>query len=174
MRRVIYSCAMSLDGYIAGPNGEYDWIVIDPDIEFAAMTARFDTFLIGRKTFEAMRRMGNDVKSVPGAQNIVFSRTLKPSDHPHATVAADAERGVAELRTQPGKDIALFGGGELFRSLLAAGLVDGLEVSVIPVLLGGGVPLLPSPAIRATLRLRKQRLYEKTGTVGLEYDVNRP
>ena len=174
MRRVIYGCAMSLDGYIAGPNGEYDWIVMDPDMDFAAMTARFDTFLIGRKTFEAMVRMGSDAKSAPGVQNIVCSRTLKPSEHPHIAVSADAERLVGELRTKPGKEIALFGGGELFRSLLAAGLVDGVEVSLIPVLLCGGIPLLPSPAARTTLRLRKQRAYEKTGTVGLEYDINRP
>src|SRR4051812_26031769 len=172
MRRVIYGCAMSLDGYIAGPNGEYDWIVMDPDIDFAAMTARFDTFLIGRKTFEAMVRMGSDANSTPGIQNIVFSRTLNPSEHPHVTVSANAARLVGELRAKPGKEIALFGGGELFRSLLAAGLVDGVEGSLIPVLLGGGIPLLPSPAARATLRLRKQRLYEKTGTVGLEYDIN--
>jgi dihydrofolate reductase len=165
---------MSLDGYIAGPNGEYDWIVIDPETDFAAMSAQFDTYLIGRKTFEAMGRMGSDSKSSPGIRNIVFSRTLKQSDYPHITISADAERVVAELRRLPGKDIALFGGGELFRSLLAVGLVDRVEVAVIPVLLGGGIPLLPSPAIRAQLKLRKQRLYEKTGTVGLEYDILRP
>jgi dihydrofolate reductase len=87
------------------------------------------------------------------------------------TISGDAGRTVAELRRKPGKEIALFGGGELFRSLLAAGLVDGVEVSVIPVLLGGGIPLLPSPAVRATLRLRGQKVYPKTGTVGLEYDI---
>ena len=173
MRHVIYGGAMSLDGYIAGPNGECDWIVMDPEIDFAGMNARFDTFLIGRKTFEAMVQMGSDIQPAPGIQNIVFSRTLKPSDHPHLTISADAERVAAELRTKPGKDIALFGGGELFRSLLAAGLVDGVEVSLIPVLLGGGIPLLPFPAPRATLRLRKHPVYEKTGTVGLEYDINR-
>jgi dihydrofolate reductase len=164
---------MSLDGYIAGPNGEYDWIVMDPDIDFAGMLAQFDTFLIGRKTFEAMARMGNDAKTTPTIQNIVLSRTLKPGDHPHVTVDSDAERVVTELRAKRGKDIALFGGGELFRSLLAAGLVDRVEVSLIPVLLGGGIPFLPSLAGRAILKLRKQRLYEKTGTVWLEYDIER-
>ena len=170
-RLVRYGGAMSLDGYIAGPNGEYDWIVIDPEIDFAAYTAQFDTYLIGRKTFEAMGRMGNDTKSIPGIQNIVFSRTMKPSDYPHVTIRSDAEQAVAQLRSLPGKDIALFGGGDLFRSLLAVGLVDRIEVAVIPVLLGGGIPLLPSPAGRAKLKLRKQYLYEKTGTIGLEYDI---
>jgi len=171
MRKVVYGGAMSLDGFIAGPHGEYDWIVMDPEIDFAALTRRFDTFLIGRKTFEVMRRMGNTAPPTPGIHTIVFSRTLRPEDCPHATLCDDAERLVAELRAKPGKDIALFGGGELFRSLLAAGLVDEVGVSVIPVLLGGGIPFLPSPAVRARLKLKTHRIYEKTGTVGLEYDI---
>jgi dihydrofolate reductase len=173
MRLVRYGGAMSLDGYIAGPNGEYDWIVMDPDIDFSGMTTQFDTFLIGRKTYEAMVRMGSAAESAPGIQNIVFSRTMKATDYPNLVVESDAVRVVSELRAKPGKDIALFGGGELFRSLLAAGLVDRVEVAVVPVLLGGGIPLLPSPAGRAKLRLREQRVYEKTGTIGLEYDILR-
>jgi dihydrofolate reductase len=173
MRLVRFGGAMSLDGYIAGPNGEYDWILMDPDIDFAEMQSAFDTFLIGRKTFEAMAKMGSDGRSSPGVRNIVLSRTLKASDYPHLTIESDAERVVAELRTKPGKDIAIFGGGDLFRSLLAAGLVDRVEVALIPVLLGGGIPLLPPPAGRAVLTLRKQRVYEKTGTVALEYDIVR-
>lgn len=173
MRLVRYGVAMSLDGYIAGPSGEYDWIATDPDVDFSGMMAEFDTFLIGRKTFEAMRRMGSEGKPAPGTQNVVFSRTLRPADYPHVVVSDDAERFVTELRTKPGKDIALFGGRELFRSLLRAGLVDRVEASVIPVLLGDGIPLLPPPASRATLKLRKHRLYEKTGTIRLEYDIVR-
>ena len=173
MRLVRFGGAMSLDGYIAGPHGEYDWIVMDPDIDFTVMQTQFDTFLIGRKTFEAMVKMGSDVRSLPGVQNIVFSRTLRASDYPHVTVTSDAERVVEALRATPGKDIAIFGGGELFRSLLAVGLVDRVEVSLIPVLLGGGIPLLPPPASRTMLKLRTQRVYEKTGTIGLEYDIVR-
>jgi dihydrofolate reductase len=173
MRLVRFGGAMSLDGYIAGPNGEYDWILMDPDIDFAAMQAQFDTYLIGRKTFEAMAKMSGAVKSMAGIQNIVLSRTLQASDFPHVTVKSDAAGVVAELRAQPGKDIAIFGGGDLFRSLLAAGLVDRIEVAVIPVLLGGGIPLLPPPAGRAMLKLRTQRVYGKTGTIGLEYDIVR-
>ena len=71
--------------------------------------------------------------------------------YPVGTIAleTDAVRVVKELRERPGKDICLFGGGELFRSLLAAGLVDRVEVGIIPVLLGDGIPLLPSrPSVR--------------------------
>jgi dihydrofolate reductase len=171
MRKVVYGGAMSLDGFIAGPNGEYDWIVMDPDMDFAALMGRFDTFLIGRKTFEVMRQAGNAAPPARGIRNFVFSRTLRPEDCPDATLSDDAERVVADLRAAPGKDIALFGGGELFRSLLAAGLVDEVSVSVVPVLLGGGIPLLPPPAGRARLSLKKHRVYGKTGTVGLEYDI---
>ena len=172
MRKVVYGGAMSLDGYIAGPNGEYDWIVMDPDIDFGEMTTRFDTFLIGRKTFEAMQRMGGGGPPTPGITNIVFSRTLRSGDCPKSmTLSDDAEAVVADLRKKPGKDIAIFGGGELFRSLLAAGLVDEVAFSVIPVLLGGGIPMLPAPADRARLKLKGHRVYEKTGTVGLEYEV---
>lgn len=170
MRLVRFGGAMSLDGYIAGPKGEYDWIVMDPEIDFAGIMAQFDTFLIGRKTFDAMNRMGNAAKSSKGITNIVFSRTLKPSDYPKVRIETDAERVVKELKEKPGKDIAIFGGGELFRSLLTAGLVDRFEMSVIPVLLGTGIPVFPPPG-RVTLKFRSQRVYTKTGTLGVEYDV---
>ena len=112
---------MSLDGYIAGPSGEYDWIPWIPDATV--------------------------------------------SDNPRETVAA--------LKQRKGKDIWLFGGGGLFKSLLELGLVDAVEVGIMPVLLGGGVPMLPGAARLAKLRLTSHRVYEKTGTVLLTYAVNR-
>ncbi len=96
---------------------------------------------------------------------------MQPGDHPNLTIVNDAEPFVAELKTKPGKDIWLWGGGELFHSLLGAGLVDGVDVGVMPVLLGGGIPLLPTPAPRTRLLLRDHRVHEKSGIVGLEYDV---
>jgi dihydrofolate reductase len=173
MRRVRYSVAVSLDGYIAGPKGEADWIVIDPEIDFGAMFSQFDTLLMGRRTFQ-IAGGGGGGGALSGMKVIVLSRTLKPSEHPGVEIVSrDVKERVAALRKQPGKDIWLFGGGTTFASLLEMGLVDTVEVGVIPVLLGGGIPLLPPPAGRAKLGLTSHRIYAKTGTVGLEYAVKR-
>jgi len=173
MRRIRYSVAMSLDGFIAGPKGEADWIIMDPEIDFAGLFEQFDTFLLGRRTFEAMGRAGQ--RGSPGMKTFVFSRTLRQPDYPKVTiVAAGVKETVAALRAEPGKDIWLFGGGVLFGGLLDAGLVDTVEVGVMPVLLGGGIPLLPPPAKATQLKLIGHKIYEKTGIVGLEYAVEYP
>jgi dihydrofolate reductase len=172
---------MSLDGYIAGPRGEYDWIIMDPEIDFGALYAQFDTVLMGRRTFEPMAKVtgkgkGKSKKATSpmgGMKTFVVSRTLRQEDHPGVTIISDSvEAKVDALRREAGKDIWLFGGGLLYRSLAAAGLVDTIEVGVIPVVLGGGTPLVPSPAKQAKLTLTSHKVY-KSGIVGLEYAVER-
>lgn len=171
MRRIRYSVAASLDGFIAGPNGESDWIMMDPEIDFAAIIGQFDTVLMGHKTFLASRGDSGG-GGMPGMSTIVASTTLRPSDYPDVTMIGDElEHALTRLCDQPGKDIWLFGGGALFRSLVNVRLVDTVEVAVIPILLGSGIPLLP-PGVPARLKLSGHRAYNKTGTVSLEYAVD--
>jgi dihydrofolate reductase len=146
MRRIRYAVAASLDAYIAGPNGEADWIIADPEIDFGELFSQFDAVLMGRRTFQVV-------------------------DHPKITIVAERpEETLTTLRSQPGKDIWLFGGGSLFRSLAEAKLVDTVEIAVVPILLGGGIPLLPSLTDRIKLRLNAQKVYE-TGIVSLQYAI---
>jgi dihydrofolate reductase len=171
MRKIVYSVATSLDGYIAGPMGEADWIVVDPELDFASSMGRFDTILMGRRTFDTVQAT-SDAVSMPGFTTIVVSRTLRQEDHPSLCIIADDVGGaLSRLRAASGKDIWLFGGGTLFGSLLDLGLVDIVEVGVMPVLLGNGIPLLPARSQRTTLKLVTSKAYEATGTVGLEYAI---
>jgi dihydrofolate reductase len=171
-RRIRYCVAMSLDGFIAGPNEEADWIIMDPDPEddFQAFYDQFDTIVMGRRSYEFVKGAGGG-GSTPGMQVYVFSRTLRQEDHPGVTIADDPEGVIAELRSKPGKDIWLWGGGSLFSSFAELGLVDTVEVGVIPILLGEGVPLLSPPAKRVSLKLTGHKLHARTGTMSLEYAV---
>jgi dihydrofolate reductase len=173
MRRLRYGVATSLDGFIAGPNGEYDWIIHDPAIDFAATYAQFDTMLMGRKTYEVARPMRQE-RGGDGNRWVVVSTTLDAASEPGITViSSDVHQAVAMMKAEPGpqrqKDIWLFGGGVLFRSLLDAGLVDALDLAVIPVMLGSGVPLLPE-GHRARLHLTESKALP-SGILMLKYDV---
>ena len=174
MRRVRYSVAATLDGFIADPDGGYDWIVMDEAIDFAAMFAEFDTFVMGRKTWEVSATApdpGNVGDMFADKEVIVFSRTLKSARPGVTIVKTDPVETVRGLKQRPGKDIWLFGGGSMFRTLLDADLVDTIEVALMPVLLSQGVPLV-APGGRITgMKLEKCETLPKSGIVMLSYTI---
>lgn len=170
MKRIRYSLATSLDGYIATTDGGYDWIEMDPSqagAYFERFYAQFDTAIMGRKSFDQYGRKGVD-----GMDTYVFSKTLDPAGFPDVTVLCgeDGLGRVRELRTGKGKDIWLFGGGETFGTLARAGLVDTVEVAIFPVLLGGGIPMLAGDS---SVRLRHVSTEQALdGVVSLTYAVD--
>jgi dihydrofolate reductase len=173
MRRVRYGVGMSLDGFIADDEGDTGFLVSDPTYDSAPFFASIDTVLMGRVTYEGAVRQG--MRAYPGLQNYVISRTLDAADYPEVTILSDdVEATVSELRRGSGKDIWLCGGGVLFRSLLAAGLVDTVELGVSPVLLGGpGTPMLArEPSLSRSVRLDLTRSTAlPSGMLLLEYAV---
>jgi dihydrofolate reductase len=170
MRRVRYQVACSLDGFIAGPGDDFSWIVPEPTFDFDELWARFDILLMGRRTYEIVRATGEGFR---GKEVLVASRTLLPEHHPEVEIVASGlEHRIRELRSQTGGDIWLYGGGVLFSQLLAWDLVDTVEPAFIPILLGGGIPFLPSPAVRRRLTLVRQHTYP-SGMVLLKYDIQK-
>jgi dihydrofolate reductase len=173
MRPVRYNVAASLDGYIADAGGGFGWIPDDPTVDFAAIFARVDTVLLGRRSFEVTQTAGAPPWG-PKMRVYVFSRTLRSDAYPNVTVVAENSSDVvAALRAEPGKgEIWLFGGGSLFSSLMAAGQVDQVEITVVPVLLGDGVPVAASGLPLTNLRLLDTHRYP-SGMVTLSYAVAR-
>jgi dihydrofolate reductase len=144
--------------------------VMDPSIDFDALFKEFDTAVMGRKTYAMLTAQGGN-GAMPGLDVVVFSRSLPAAIHPGVRIVNDNPQDiVAALKAKPGRDIWLYGGGALFRSLLDAGLVDTVEVAVIPVLLGAGVPLL-SPGTSTKLVLADQKTLPESGIVALAYSV---
>jgi dihydrofolate reductase len=173
-RRVWYSVASSLDGYIARADGSYDWIPDEDGIDWSAFMGRFDTWIMGRKTYDVMRSQPEGGGGAKPLRTYVFSRTLHQASHPDITVVAgDPAELLTKLRAERGKDIWLVGGGDLFRQLLDAGQVDVVEVGLIPVLLGGGIPFLPQGGTDIKLRLNRSERPGKSGILMLTYDVVR-
>jgi dihydrofolate reductase len=172
MRRVRYSVATSLDGFIARTNGDFDWIPMDPAIDFAAFYSTIDTVLMGRGTYDIiqLQKEQGQTPDDGGKRTYVFSRTLRQADHPDVHVVSEDAGGVVErLKREEGRDIWLMGGGVLFRSLYDAGVVDTVEIGIIPVLLGDGIPVLP-PGEQADLEYVKSETFP-SGIILARYRV---
>jgi dihydrofolate reductase len=183
MRKVTLGLANSLDNYIARKDGGSDWLHWSKEV--AEISAKFiktvDVILIGRKTFEVMLAFGQT--SYPGAKNYVFSRSQKKSsalrktlsgkkkaDQSVEVIGEDVVTFVRSLKRRKGKGICLFGGGELAKCLLEAGLIDEVVLNIHPVLLGSGIPLFHEMKRQINLELRDCKIL-KGGCLVVTYRV---
>ncbi|HUR32862.1 MAG TPA: dihydrofolate reductase family protein [Vicinamibacterales bacterium] len=170
MKRLRYNLAISLDGYIARPGGQFDWIIDDPSIDFAALTSQFDTVVMGRRTYEVMRSLG-PAAVLQSVAVVVCSKTLDGHTAPGVSLlSSGVSDAIAEMKRGHGKDIWLFGGGELARTLIDADLVDTIEVSIMPVMLGEGIPMLQAGSTSPVLELTHYQTLT-SGIVQLTYAV---
>lgn len=169
MRKIVLGLGISLDGYIARPNGAVDFLFMPRDYSMAAFFATIDTAIMGRKTLDVARAMGGGGFD-SSMKTYVFSRSLEPGERDGLTFINQSPATlVAQLRKRPGKDIWLMGGGELARDFLRADLVDELYLGIVPVLLGEGIPLFPSGFPQRNFTLLENRTYSK-GLIGLKYE----
>ena len=174
-RKIIVHIAASADGYIARPDGDIEWLTSRPAppgfYGIGAFVKSIDTKLLGRKTYEESLRLGARFDSRT-TRTIVFSRHAPPADAPRGVEFASGDVGafVGRLREQPGKDIWLMGGGELIASFLDARAIDELVVTVFPVFIGDGIPLIARRHRHVPLSLVSTERFDD-GLVQLHYDV---
>ncbi len=159
MRKLIYGAAVSLDGFIAGPDESIDWLRMSDDVQaiMAESWKGVDAMLMGRKTYEFAARMGGGPAGLSKIKSYIFSTTMAEAPQGAVLVREDAIGFVRALKAEPGGDIILMGGGELAAALLEAGLVDEVGLNVHPVLLGGGVPMFAPFGRRVALDLVEAR-----------------
>lgn len=173
MRKVILNVAVSLDGFIEGPNGEYDWCFTDQDYGMSTFLKSIDAILYGRKSYEMMLRA-----DFPGEnpfmdfKTYVFSETLQTPYPNTQLISSDFAEEVKKLKESAGKDIWLFGGASLLDSFLKEGLVDQLSLAVHPLLLGEGKRLFQNMSVRTTLTLLNSTSYT-SGLVILLYEIGK-
>jgi len=178
MRRIILNLAVSLDSYIEGPKGEYDWCFTDQDYGLNDFFTKVDTIIYGRKSYELF---GSYVPSEDASENekelmnkmmkmkkFVFSTTMESTDG-ITVVRGDVLEEVNKIKHMPGKDIFLFGGASLITSFQNLNLIDEYHLAVHPVILGAGLPLFKDITTRKYLKLKDTKVFS-SGLVILYYD----
>jgi dihydrofolate reductase len=170
MRKVILFIATSLDGLIAGPAGEIDWLFSDQDYGYTEFFAGIDTVVMGRLTYEVSLSFGD--YPYKGTQGFVFSRTRGGETDENVTfVGSDPGPFIQNLQKSPGKGIWLVGGSEIIHSCMIQGVIDEFVISVHPIVLGKGIPLFRNPFPTRSVVLRDCRTFD-TGLVQLSYSVH--
>jgi dihydrofolate reductase len=171
MRKVIYGVGISLDGYIARPDGSVDFLFMPKDYSMGPFFKRVDTAVMGRKTYEVGLKMsGGKTFNGYGLKCYVFSKKQKPGERGGVTfVRAPAKAWLAPLQEQEGKDLWLMGGGELARIFLQDDLVDELYLGVVPTLIGQGIPAFPNGFPQREFALAENKSFSK-GLIALRYE----
>ena len=183
MKKIILDLAVTVDGFIEGPNGEIDWCIMDDSdgSDFIDFVNSIDTIFYGRVSYElwgnyrppedASPELKEVYQVIQSKTKYVFS-TTKESDDSHAIfINANIKERVMELKKQAGKDIWLYGGGKLITTFMNLGLIDVFRLAVHPVILGSGKPLFNNIKERSELELMEVKT-SGSGVVLLIYAVN--
>ena len=177
MKKVILNLAVTLDGFIEGPNGEVDWCIMEDDMDFGSFISSIDTIFYGRVSYDAWGNFQPDTtdmaekemwEGIHSKNKFVFSSQQR-QDNNATFISSDIAYKVAEIKQQGGKDIWLYGGASLIKTFVNSGLIDIYKVSVHPVFLGTGKPLFEDLKERMGLRLIETKVF-KSGVVELTYE----
>jgi dihydrofolate reductase len=179
MKKVILDLAVTLDGFIEGPNGEIDWCIMDDDMDFEGFLSGIDTIFYGRVSYDTWGNFQPDTnaseaeqalwKGVHSKNKFVFSS--QPGKDDKATfISTDLVSKVTEIKKQDGKNIWLYGGASLIKTFIQSGLIDVYRISVHPIALGSGKPLFENLQERLELRLIKTNVF-KSGVVQVIYET---
>ena len=167
MRKIVLGLGISLDGYIARPDGSVDFLFMPKDYSMAEFFSTIDTAILGRKTYDVAKAMGGGFGG--NVKYYVMSRKLPAGEREGLIFTQESPAALVEkIRSQKGKDIWLMGGGELARDFLKADLVDELYLGIIPVLLGEGIPLFPAGFPQRNFVLTENKTFSR-GLIGLKY-----
>ncbi len=170
MRKIIAYLATSVDGFIARPNGDVDWLDRPRppgNYGMAAFIRSVDTIVMGRATYDIGKKLGATMS--PRTKNVILSRSLAANSIKDATVEKGNARTLADRwRKESGKDIWLMGGAQVFGEFLDAGALDELIIHVVPVLIGTGIPLLDAKRRTGQLELLSTKKFSD-GVVRLHY-----
>jgi len=182
MKKLILDVAVSVDGLIAGPNGEYDWCFSDQDYGLTDFLNSVDAVFYGRKSYELFGiqipdTVNTDTEKefwelVLSKKKYVFSRTLKTVDNDTTLISENIEEEVNKIKEQPGKDIWLYGGASLVTTFINLGLVDEFRLAVHPIILGVGKPLFIDIEKRIGLELIDSKVYS-SGLVLLRHKLDK-
>lgn len=181
MKKVILDLAVTLDGFIEGPNRETDWCIMDDDMDFEGFLSSIDTIFYGRISYDAWGNFQPSAnaspvekaiwKDVHAKDKFVFSGQ-KSHDGKATFINADISTKVLEIKNQGGKDIWLYGGASLIKTFIKLDLIDICRISVLPIALGSGKPLFKDLTNRLRLKLIETNVF-KSGVVQLIYEIEK-